>query len=180
MRTLRSMRVLILVDGFHTEELIASLTRLLNLDRAELLLLYVQGPGPRAGLDLVRSRPGGHRLPPHRDRELTQAELERRANALAEAEKLAQPLSSNVESIKLGASQVARSATSHRNGASISSSCELAAAINRGWAQGRSDQLPASSLTTAPARSSFCAGLSSRRAWPRPPVERSGVWIFLH
>jgi nucleotide-binding universal stress UspA family protein len=95
------MRVLILVDGFHTEELIASLTRLLNLDRAELLLLYVQGPGPRAGLDLVRSRPGGHRLPPHRERELTQAELEGGANALAEAEKLAQPLSSNVESIQV-------------------------------------------------------------------------------
>jgi nucleotide-binding universal stress UspA family protein len=101
MRTLRSMRVLILVDGFHTEELIASLTRLLNLDLAELLLLSVQGPGPRAGLDLVRSRPGGHRLPPHRERELTQAELEGGAKVLAEAEKLAQPLSSNVESIQV-------------------------------------------------------------------------------
>lgn len=101
MRTVRSMRVLILVDGFHTEELMAQLTRLLRVDHAELLLIYVQGPGQRAGLDLVRRRPGGHQLPPHRERELAQAELEGSANALAEAEKLARPLFRNVESIQV-------------------------------------------------------------------------------
>lgn len=95
------MRVLILVDGFHTEGLIASLARLLSADKAELLLLYVQGPGPRAGLDLVRRRPGGHRLPPLRERELAEAELEGSTIALAEAEKLAPRLSSNVESIQV-------------------------------------------------------------------------------
>ena len=101
MQTVSSMRALILVDGFHTEGLMAALTRVLSLDSAELLLLYVQGPGPRAGLDLVRRRPGGHRLPPLRERELAQAELEGSANALAEAEKLAHPLSNNVESIQV-------------------------------------------------------------------------------
>lgn len=95
------MRVLVLVDGFHIAGLIASLTRLLSLDSAELLLLYVQGPGPRAGLDLVRRRPGGHQLPPHRERELAQAELEGSADALAEAEKLARRLARNVESIQV-------------------------------------------------------------------------------
>src|ERR1700681_605442 len=95
------MRVLILVDGSHTEGLIASLARLLSADKAELLLLYVQGPGPRAGLDLVRRRPGGHRLPPLRERELAEAELEGSTIALAEAEKLAPRLSSNVESIQV-------------------------------------------------------------------------------
>jgi nucleotide-binding universal stress UspA family protein len=101
MRRLGSMRVLILVDGFHTKQLMTSLTRLVNLDHFELLLVYVQGPAPRAGLDLVRRRPGRHGLPPLRERELAQAELEESANALAEAEKLAHPLSRNVESIQV-------------------------------------------------------------------------------
>lgn len=102
MRTARSMRVLILVDGFHTEQLMASLARLLKLDHVELLLLYVQGPGPRAGLELIRRRPGGHRLTPLRERELVQAELQESTNALAEAEELARTLSSRVESIQAG------------------------------------------------------------------------------
>src|SRR6202140_2987134 len=101
MRNVRSMRVLILVDGFHAEELITSLTRLLSVESAEFLLLYVQGPGPRAGLDLVRRRPGGHRLPPLRERELAQAELEGSMNALAEAEEFARRLSTSVESIQV-------------------------------------------------------------------------------
>ncbi|MHB8587498.1 MAG: universal stress protein [Candidatus Dormibacteraceae bacterium] len=95
------MRVLVLVDGFHTGELGESLARLLRLDEADLLLVYVQGPDPRAGLDLVRHRPGGHRLSPHRERELDQAEFESSADAIAEAEKLARPLAATVETMEV-------------------------------------------------------------------------------
>lgn len=95
------MRVLALVDGFHTPELLDTLARLLRLDEVQLLLVYVQGPGPRAGLDLVRRRPGGHRLPPHRERELTEAELEGSAEALTEAAKLAHLLAGGVETMHL-------------------------------------------------------------------------------
>jgi len=95
------MRVLALVDGFHTGELLDSLARLLSLHEAELLLVYVQGPGPRAGLDLVRHRPGGHGLPPHREHELAAAEHAGSADALAEAEKLASPLAGSTKTIQL-------------------------------------------------------------------------------
>jgi len=95
------MRILVLVDGLHTNELIDSLGRLLRLDEAELLLVYVQGPGPRAGLDLVRHRPGGHPLPPHRERELATAELAGSASALAEAELRAAALVTTIKSMQL-------------------------------------------------------------------------------
>ncbi|MGA7911539.1 MAG: universal stress protein [Candidatus Dormiibacterota bacterium] len=95
------MRVLVLVDGLHTEALIDGLARIVRIDQAELLLVYVQGPGPRAGLDLVRHRPGGHRLPPHRERELVEAELLGSASALAEAELRARALFATVKSMQL-------------------------------------------------------------------------------
>jgi len=95
------MRVLVLVDGLHTESLIDGLARIVRIDQAELLLVYVQGPGPRAGLDLVRHRPGGHRLPPHRERELVEAELLGSAGALAEAELRARALVATVRSMQL-------------------------------------------------------------------------------
>lgn len=95
------MRVLALVDGFHTAELFDTLARLLRLDEVQLLLVYVQGPGPRAGLDLVRHRPGGRRLPPHRERELIEAEFEGSSDALTEAARLAHLLAGGVETMHL-------------------------------------------------------------------------------
>jgi len=95
------MKALVLIDGLHTADTLDSLARLLNLGEAELLLVYVQGPGPRAGLDLVRRRPGGHQLPPHRERELAEAEHEGAASALAEAEDRARRLAPSVETIQL-------------------------------------------------------------------------------
>jgi nucleotide-binding universal stress UspA family protein len=89
--------VLVLVDGFHTQQLLESLNRLLPLRETELLLVYVQGPASRAGLDLVRRRPGGHRLPPHREHEVSRAELAGADTALAEAAQLASSLASRVE-----------------------------------------------------------------------------------
>ncbi|MHB8613474.1 MAG: universal stress protein [Candidatus Dormibacteraceae bacterium] len=91
------MKVLLLVDGFHTGELLNTLARMLRLAEAHLLLMYVEGPDPRSGLELVRHRPGGDRLPAHRARELGEAELERSANVLSEAEDLARPMVSAVE-----------------------------------------------------------------------------------
>lgn len=95
------MRVLLLIDGLHTKELLESLSRLVHLEGAEVVLAYVRGPGPRAGLDLVRRRPGGHRLPSHRERELLDAETTRGSVAIAEAESLARLHTSLVETIQL-------------------------------------------------------------------------------
>jgi nucleotide-binding universal stress UspA family protein len=94
------MRVLVLVDGFETEGLLGSLARLLRLGDAELVLLYVRHPGARAGLELGPQRPGGHHLPPHRERELAEAERTGSSEALAEAEQLAGPLAAAVRSIR--------------------------------------------------------------------------------
>ena len=94
-------RVLVLVDGFHTRQLLDALNRLLPLQDTELLLVYVQGPGPRAGLDLVKHRPGGHRLPPHREHELASAEDAGAQTALAEATELARGLATHVETKQL-------------------------------------------------------------------------------
>jgi len=91
------MRVLVLVDGFQTAEQLNTLARLLRLNEAHLLLIYVEGPGPRSGLELIRHRPGGDRLHSHRARELGEAELERSANVLTEAADLARPLVDSVE-----------------------------------------------------------------------------------
>jgi nucleotide-binding universal stress UspA family protein len=52
-------------------------------------------------LDLVRRRPGGHQLPPHRERELAEAEHEGAISALAEAEARARQVAPRVESVQL-------------------------------------------------------------------------------
>jgi nucleotide-binding universal stress UspA family protein len=95
------MRVLVLIDGLNSADMLDSLAQLLNLSQADLLLVYVQGPGPRAGLDLVRRRPGGHQLPPHRERDVADAEQESAASALAEAEARARDLAGSVEAVQL-------------------------------------------------------------------------------
>jgi nucleotide-binding universal stress UspA family protein len=93
--------LLVLVDGLHNEETFAALSRLVGLQDAAVLLVFVRSPGPRAGLDLVRRRPGGHRLPPHREHELSQAELEAGAGALVEAERLARASAASVETMQV-------------------------------------------------------------------------------
>jgi nucleotide-binding universal stress UspA family protein len=95
---LKTLRALVLVDGFNTQELLESLGRLLQLRDAELLLVYVRGPGPRRGLDLVQMRPGGQRVPPHRERDMADAELDRGATALAEAVTMARRVAAAVQS----------------------------------------------------------------------------------
>ena len=98
---LNQLRILVLVDGFDTEGLFDSLARLLQLRAAELLLVFVHRTGPRPGLDLAPRRPGGHELPPHRERELASAEIEGGHQALAEAAKVARQLAAKVESRQL-------------------------------------------------------------------------------
>jgi nucleotide-binding universal stress UspA family protein len=95
------MRVLVLVDGLHTAELFELLARLLPLQSTDLLLVDVQGPGSRAGLDLLHHGPGGHRRPPPRERGLAMAESERSTAALAEAEKLARELGAAAETAQI-------------------------------------------------------------------------------
>lgn len=95
------MRILVLINGLHTKETLESLRRLVDLSEAELLLAYVLGPEPRAGLEMIRRRPGGRRLSADRERELIEAEEEGGANAIAEAEALARLNTSSVEAIQL-------------------------------------------------------------------------------
>ena len=99
------MRILVLIDGIHTTEVLARLRRLLPLHESELLLAYVRGPGPRAGLDLLRRRPGGppggHPLPPHRMRDVADAERQGAASALAEAERIAEAWAKKVTAQEL-------------------------------------------------------------------------------
>lgn len=95
------MRVLVLVDGLHTHELLESLARLLNLQDAEMLLVHVQGPGARAGLDMLQHQPGGHRRPPPRERDLVEAEEMGSTAALAEAEAAARLLAAAVETAQV-------------------------------------------------------------------------------
>ena len=102
------MRLLILVDGLHTEEMLQSLSVLLRLSEAELLLVFVRSAGPRAGLGLVRHRPGHRALPPARERDLAQAELQGAEAALQEAERLARPLAKSVSAHRLDADEAGR------------------------------------------------------------------------
>lgn len=95
------LRILALIDGFDTEGLLHSLERQIPLREAELLLVFVRGLGPRAGLELAPRRPGGHREPADRERGFAEAELEGGAQALAEAEKLARQLAAGVQSRQL-------------------------------------------------------------------------------
>jgi len=93
--------MLVLVNGLHNQELFASLSRLVRLKEAEVLLAFVRGPGARSGLELPRPRPGGHHLPPHRERELIEAEIAGGAEALSEAEELARSAGASVETMQL-------------------------------------------------------------------------------
>ena len=95
------MKVLVLIDGLHSREILDALARLVDLRSAELLLAYVSGPAPRAGLDLVRRRPGDRPLPPHRERELREAEDTAGGDALSDAETAARELGAAVDSIRL-------------------------------------------------------------------------------
>ena len=78
-------RVLVLVDGLHARELIEAAARLVDMEGAHVLLVYVHPVGPRAGLELAGRRPGGRPLPPHRVREADEAEHASGVDALAEA-----------------------------------------------------------------------------------------------
>ena len=96
-----AMKVVLLVDGLDTAQLLDSLAALLPVQEAELVLAYVRGPAPRAALDMVRRGPGRHPLPPPRERELSAAEVERGERALSEAAELARSLASRVETVQL-------------------------------------------------------------------------------
>jgi nucleotide-binding universal stress UspA family protein len=92
-------RIVLLVDGMHTAELLAALDRVCAPADAELLLVYVHGPAARRGLDLVRHRPGGAPMPGHRRRAIDEAEDARGGHALDEAERIARPLCAAVRRI---------------------------------------------------------------------------------
>jgi nucleotide-binding universal stress UspA family protein len=92
----RNLRVLILVDALHPQELLEALERFVSSE-VDLLLVYVEGPSARAGLEMLGHRPGGARMPPHRAHGLAEAEATRATDALAEAEKLARRRMSAVE-----------------------------------------------------------------------------------
>lgn len=95
------MKILVLIDGLHTREMLAALEDLVDLRRADLILAYVRGPGPRASLEMLRRRPGRHPIPPHRDRELKEAEVTVGEDALAEAEGLARATAPVVETVQV-------------------------------------------------------------------------------
>jgi nucleotide-binding universal stress UspA family protein len=98
---LNALRTIVLVDGFDTDGLFDSLGRLLQLSETELLLVFVRRTGPRPGLELAPRRPGGHDLPPHRERDLAGAEIAGGIEALAEAEHVASRMAARVESRQL-------------------------------------------------------------------------------
>jgi nucleotide-binding universal stress UspA family protein len=63
--------------------------------------VYVRGPSPRAGLELMRHRPGRHGLLPHRERELAEAERAGGDEALEEAARLAASLAKEPKTLQL-------------------------------------------------------------------------------
>jgi nucleotide-binding universal stress UspA family protein len=95
------MKILVLIDGQHSKEMFATLEDLVDLRRADLILAYVRGPGPRASLEMLQRRPGRHPIPPHRDRELHEAEVTVGDDALAEAEALARATAATVETVQV-------------------------------------------------------------------------------
>lgn len=95
------MRVLVLVDGLHTTELLEMLAGLVRLGDADVLLVYVRSASSRAGLEMVSRRPGHGRLPPHRRAEVMEAEEAGGAEALAEAERLMRDHAASVESVQI-------------------------------------------------------------------------------
>jgi nucleotide-binding universal stress UspA family protein len=95
------MRVLVLVDRIHNDELFTTLSHLINLKDVELLLAFVRSPAQREGLEIIQRRPGGHRLPPRREAEVSEAEVAAGEAAMAEAEELARAGGALVETIQL-------------------------------------------------------------------------------
>jgi nucleotide-binding universal stress UspA family protein len=92
-------RLVLLIDGVRTHELLAELDSVCHLAESELMLLYVRGHSPRAGLELMRRRPGGLGMPPHRERGIAAAEQARAEDALDEAHRLALPLVASVRTV---------------------------------------------------------------------------------
>jgi nucleotide-binding universal stress UspA family protein len=92
-------RILVLVDGIDSRELLGAVDEALRPGDAEVVLVYVVGHGPRAGLDMVRRRPGGLTMPPHLERSVSAAERQRGDEALDEAARLARPLAAIVRTV---------------------------------------------------------------------------------
>lgn len=95
------MRVLVLINGLHTSETFEALNRIIKLSEADLLVAHVRSPGPRAGLEVMRHRPGGRPIPAHRERELDEAEMAGGARAIAEADQIARSFATTVETAQL-------------------------------------------------------------------------------
>ena len=95
------MRILVLVDGLHTREVLETLAGLVRLGDAGVLLAYVRSASSRAGLEMVSRRPGHGRLPPHRRAQVIEAEEAGGAEALAEAERLARDHAASVEALQI-------------------------------------------------------------------------------
>lgn len=94
------MKALVLIDGLHTGEVLDALSGVVPLDRADLMLAYVRRAdhGP---LELARRRPAARPIPPHRERDLRQAEEAAGADAVAEAKELAGGHARSVETFEL-------------------------------------------------------------------------------
>ena len=95
------MRVLVLVDGLHSAEVLDAIAGIVRLEEAELLLAYVPFVGPRSGLDILSRRPGRRPPPPHRRAELLQAEDSSAEEAIAEALTLAGRYTTSVETVRI-------------------------------------------------------------------------------
>lgn len=91
--------ILVLVDGMRTRDLLEEVGAVVHLSDVELVLVYVVGPAPRSSLDMVSHRPGGPRLPPHRERSISGAERGRAIEALEEAERLARSSGGSVRTL---------------------------------------------------------------------------------
>jgi nucleotide-binding universal stress UspA family protein len=95
------MKVLVLVDGQHSRDTLDRLSRLLELTGTELLLAYIEGPSGRAGLEMVRGQPVSRPMPPHRERELHEAEEVAGEAAIADAEAAARDHGAKTETIRI-------------------------------------------------------------------------------
>ena len=95
------MRILVLVDGLHTDELLEMLAGLVRLGDADVLLAYVRSASSRAGLEMVSRRPGHGRLPPHRRAQVIESEEAGGAEALAEAERLMRDHAASIDVLQV-------------------------------------------------------------------------------
>jgi nucleotide-binding universal stress UspA family protein len=79
------MLILVAVDGSGIEAMLDELASLLPLEGHELLFVFVHDTGVRGGMDLVRGRFHGRRLPVERTQALNAAEREKADSVLTEA-----------------------------------------------------------------------------------------------